>query len=92
MSKTAVIWARVPSDVHAELLRLAERRDRPIASEVRRALRFYLANSDEVDRVLWEQWDDPRVRIATVHDEAQEDEDSPVTDVALELTAGGLAR
>jgi hypothetical protein len=67
VSNTAVIWARVPIKVHAELLRLAERCDRPIASEVRRALRFYLANFDEVDRVLWEQWDDPRVRIATVH-------------------------
>jgi hypothetical protein len=72
VSKTAVIWARVPINVHAELLRLAERCDRPIAREVRRALRFYLANFDEVDRVLWQQWDDPRAKLATVRDAQDE--------------------
>jgi hypothetical protein len=72
VSETAVIWARVPDAMHNELVGHARRRDRPVASEVRRALRFYLANYAEADRVLSEMWEDPKVRIATVLDAGSE--------------------
>jgi len=45
---------RLPKDERARLLQLARRNDRVPGAEVRRAVRFYLANFETVDRVLRE--------------------------------------
>jgi predicted DNA-binding protein len=42
-----LVQVRVAPDVHAQLHALSEEHDRTIANVVRRAVRFYLANSSE---------------------------------------------
>jgi hypothetical protein len=46
---------RLTEGERARLLRLARRNDRVPGAEVRRAVRFYLANVETVDRALREQ-------------------------------------
>lgn len=42
--KSALVTTRLDADSHAAMVRLAEEADRTIAAEVRRAVRFYLAD------------------------------------------------
>jgi len=77
MRETTAVWTRISTELHNQLAELAGRHGRTLAGEVRRALRFYIANWDQVNQILVEhsrlvdgEWVcDPHVELATVIDD-----------------------
>jgi hypothetical protein len=55
----ATLVARVTNTERAEIAELARIHDRTPSREIRRAIRFYVANFDLADRVLREQANQP---------------------------------
>lgn len=59
-SATEIVTARVSPREHDDLLRVARTADRTPSTEVRRAIRFYLAHVELADRFLREPAWEPR--------------------------------